>query len=282
MLLMGCRAGAGPPRTPRIARAKKGKDATIGTKRRKVNDLTVALPEEIIRSHGVLPETNPERSPGEMLLRALLFDFDGVLADTENLHVAAWQRTFAELGWEVPDEVCMRAVEEDDRVFLANLFAARRIAGADVAGWVLRKQALTVALLQDSPRLYPGVAALVHALRGRLRLAVVTGTWRGNVAATLRGAGLEEAFELIVAKEDVEQVKPHPECYQLALKRLGLEPAQAVALEDSPTGLAAARGAGVRAVAVGHRRGPGDWVGAGEYLENLRATQRVLAQLGLE
>ena len=76
-------------------------------------------------------------------------------------------------------------------------------------------------MLTDSPRLYPGVTALVQALRGRLRLAVVTGTWRANVEAVLRASGLEDAFELIVAKEDVtasqarsRRLSPGPEAAQ--------------------------------------------------------------------
>ena len=216
-----------------------------------------------------------------MPLHALLFDFDGVLADTENIHVAAWQRTLAELGWEVPDAECARAVEEDDRDFAASVFAAQKVAHADVAGWVLRKQALTITMLNDSPRVYPGVAALVEAVRGRLRLAVVSGTWRANVETVLQASGLSGAFELIVAKEDVAAGKPAPDCYRLALERLGLEPTQAIALEDSPTGLIAARGAGLRVLAVGHRRPIGDWVGSADYIPRLLPTARVLEMLGL-
>jgi beta-phosphoglucomutase len=213
--------------------------------------------------------------------RALLFDFDGVLADTENVHIAAWERTFADLGWEVPDDVCARAAEEDDRAFLAGVFAAKKVEHGDVSGWTLRKQRLTITMLMDSPRLYPGVAALVQALRGRLRLAVVTGTWRANVQAVLRPSGLEEAFELIVAKDDIDETKPAPEGYLLALKRLKLKPASAVALEDSPVGLAAARAAGLRVVAVGHRRPTGDWIGDAQYLENLAKPERLLKILEL-
>src|SRR5262245_54222506 len=120
-----------------------------------------------------------------MSLRAILFDFDGVIADTENVHVAAWQRTFAALGWEVADDVCARAAEVDDRAFLAEIFAEKGIEGGDVEGWVRRKQRLTVQMLADSPRLYPGLAELVIRLRGRYRLAVVSGTWRENVAVVL-------------------------------------------------------------------------------------------------
>jgi beta-phosphoglucomutase len=213
--------------------------------------------------------------------RALLLDFDGVIADTENIHVAAWQRTLAAMGWEVADEVCARAVEVDDRIFLAELFAARKIEGGDVDGWVARKQAMTVSLLADSPRLYPGVPALVRAVRGRARLAVVTTTWRDNVATVLRASGLDDAFELVVAKEDVREVKPDPECYRKALRRLRVPAGDAVALEDSPSGLAAARGAGVRAVAVGHRLPRGGWVGDSDFLPDLRKTSAVLAAMGI-
>lgn len=212
---------------------------------------------------------------------AVLFDFDGVIADTENIHVAAWQRTLAALGWEVSDETCARAVEVDDREFLAELFARRKVVDGNVEGWVGRKQQLTVALLADSPRVYPGVAETISALRAqRVRLAVVSTTWRENIEVVLRSAGLAEAFETIIGKEDVAAVKPDPACYRLALERLGLPAADVVALEDSPSGLEAARGAGVRAVAVGHRLARGDWVGPGDYLESLGKAARVLAVLG--
>jgi HAD superfamily hydrolase (TIGR01509 family) len=217
-----------------------------------------------------------------MSLRALCFDFDGVLADTENIHVAAWERTLADLGWEVPDAVCARAAEEDDRDFLTSLFESQQIDRADVMGWIRRKQELTLALLRDSPRVYPGVAALVHAVRGKLKLAVVTGTWRANVQAVLEAAGLAGAFDVVVAKEDVAAAKPAPDAYHRALKQLAVAPSQAVALEDSPTGVAAALAAGLGVLAVGHRRPQGDWVGSAVYITRLVPTERVLAALGID
>jgi HAD superfamily hydrolase (TIGR01509 family) len=209
---------------------------------------------------------------------AILFDFDGVLADTENVHVAAWERTFDEMGLDVAPEVCAQAMEEDDRVFLATLFAHRGLVGGDVDGWVRRKQALTARMLADAPRLYPGVADAVRSLAARdgLRLGVVTTTWRENVAVVLGAAGLAEAFAVVVAKEDVAAVKPDPEAYRLALARLRLGPEAAVALEDSPTGLAAARAAGIRAIAVGHRRPWGDWAGEARYIQDLENLEDVL------
>jgi HAD superfamily hydrolase (TIGR01509 family) len=186
----------------------------------------------------------------------VLFDFDGVIADTENHHIAAWQRTLAAMGWVVDEATCARAMEVDDRVFLAELFARREVADGDVEGWVRRKQGLTLTLLRDAPRVYPGVVELVARLRGRVRLGVVTTTWRANVEAVLAAAGLGDAFGLVVGKEDVKATKPDPEGYRKAVSRLKVAPADAVALEDSASGLAAARAAGLRALAVGHRLPP--------------------------
>jgi beta-phosphoglucomutase len=217
-----------------------------------------------------------------MTPKAVLFDFDGVIADTENVHVTAWQRTTARLGWELTDEAAARAAEIDDRAFLTELFAARKIADGDLNGWLLHKQVLTESLLADAPRIYPGVVALVEALRSKgIRLAVVTTTWTRNVEVVLAAAKLADAFEQIIAKEDVAAFKPAPDGYRLALDRLKLKPSQAVAIEDSPSGLESARGAGIRVVAVGHRRPPGDWSGDHPYLAALTPVDTALKCVGI-
>jgi HAD superfamily hydrolase (TIGR01509 family) len=214
--------------------------------------------------------------------RAVLFDFDGVIADTENVHVAAWQRTFAAMGWEVSDELCARAMELDDRHFLAGVFARRGVGDGDVEGWVRRKQELTHQLLTDSPRVYPGVAALVERVKakGPVKLAVVTTTWRANVVTVLKSSGLYPAFSLIVGKESVRATKPDPEPYRLAVESLKVRPSEAVALEDSESGLTSARLAGVRAVAVGHRHPLGAWIGKSEYVPDFSSTALVMVMLG--
>lgn len=217
-----------------------------------------------------------------MPLKAILFDFDGVIAETENHHVAAWQRTASFMGLQITDEVAARAAEVDDREFLIDLFTEREIPIDKVDEWVERKQALTVELLRFAPRVYPGLVELVAALRDRARLAVVSGTWRANVETVLEAAGIADAFGLIVAKEDVAKRKPDPEAYALALKKLRLSGQSVAAIEDSPTGLTSAREAGIRRlIAVGHRRPFGDWVGEAAYVEKLEPIEKVLQQLGL-
>jgi HAD superfamily hydrolase (TIGR01509 family) len=214
--------------------------------------------------------------------RAVLFDFDGVIADTENHHIAAWQRTLLALGWQLPDEVAARSAEVDDRQFLRDLFAAQGIEDGDIEGWIRKKQELTIRLLRDAPRLYPGVVELIRALKGQVLLAVVSGTWRENVEAVLAGSGCAESFELIVGKEDVTAVKPDPEAYLLALRRLRLGAGKAVALEDSPSGMAAAGAAGIACLAVGHRREFGPWVGDSAYFTGLEPVSGLLRHLKLK
>jgi beta-phosphoglucomutase len=242
--------------------------------------LTVEPAPGIITSIGPDPWVHPSFEH-PMPTRAVLFDFDGVIADTENVHVAAWQRTFGAMGWLESDETCVRAAEIDDRAFVREVFDRRKVDGGDVDGWVARKQELTLQLLADSPKIYPGVARLVGNLQGKVRLGVVTTTWRSNVEAVLRASGLAEAFEFIVAKEDVKAPKPSPQGYRLALAKLGPPALDVVVLEDSPSGLQAARKAGLKVVAVGHRRPIGEWVGNCPYLPDFADLDRVMHELRL-
>ncbi len=214
-----------------------------------------------------------------MAPKAILLDFDGVIAETENHHIAAWQRTLSALGWQVSDAVAAISAEVNDREFIKDLFATRGLPAVKVEEWVRRKQTLTIRMLENSPRVYPGVVELVRKLRGRVRLAIVSGTWRENIEAVLDAVGLAGAFETIVAKEDVKAVKPDPEAYLLALRQLELPPNSAVAFEDSPSGLAAARAAGISVIAVGHRRAFGDWVGNAAYISGLEPVEGLLKHL---
>lgn len=213
---------------------------------------------------------------------AVLFDFDGVIADSENYHVAAWQRTLIRMGWELSDEAASAALEMDDRDFAAELFARRGLEDADVDGWVRKKQDLTLEMIRLHPRIYPGVAELLRGLKkGRVKAAVVSTTWRENVETFLKAAGLADLVGVIVGKEDVKALKPAPDGYLAALKKLKVAASKAVVVEDSPRGLAAAEAAGVARVAVGHRRGPGDWTGDARFLADFESLDETLEALGL-
>jgi len=211
---------------------------------------------------------------------AVLFDFDGVIADSENYHVVAWQRTLVRMGWELSDQAAAPAAEMDDHAFAVELFARRGLEEADVDAWARAKQELTVRMIQLHPRIYPGVSELLHALSGRARVAVVSTTWRENVEAFLDAAGLASLVKSIVGKDDVESPSPAPDAHRLAVKRLKAAVGRTVAVSGSPRGLAAAESAGVSRLAVGHRREHGDWVGEARFVPSFESLPDVLAQLG--
>jgi HAD superfamily hydrolase (TIGR01509 family) len=207
-----------------------------------------------------------------MPVRAVLFDFDGVLADTENYHVTAWERTLSRMGLDLEPEVSVRAAEEDDRDFLRTVFAGRKVLdeASDLDGYLRIKQSWMREFLSDGPRIYPGVAELIGRLEGKVRLGIVTTTWRENVETALGTAGLLGAFDRIVSKDDGQPPKPAPESYRLAMERMRLKPVSVMAVEDSPSGLASALGAGITTIALGHRRTEGEWCrGASGFLSGL-------------
>jgi beta-phosphoglucomutase len=178
---------------------------------------------------------------------ALLFDFNGTLSDDEGIQCAIFRELFAEQG---------RPLSE--RQYFDLL--AGRSDPEIVERWLGTGHPATTEVLErrvqvfreragDGSTVPPHVREAVLRAARRSRLAVVSGAMRAEVDMVLRAADLD-VFEVIVSAEDVTQGKPDPEGYLLALRRLRLEAADAVAIEDSPPGIAAAKAAGLRCVAV--------------------------------
>jgi beta-phosphoglucomutase len=189
--------------------------------------------------------------------RAVLFDCDGVLVDSEPLHLRAFQHVLAPLGITLtPEEYVADYLGFDDRgVFTEALRAAGHPASAaDVEVLMRRKAAEFRRILESGVRVYPGVAAFVTACAA-LPLAVVSGALREEIEIVLQRAGIRTAFTAIVAAEDVVEGKPDPEGYLRGLAALRqaagpIEAAECLVVEDSLAGLEAARRAGMRRLAV--------------------------------
>jgi histidinol dehydrogenase len=188
--------------------------------------------------------------------RAVLFDFDGVLAASERQHHRAFAAVLAPLGvrltWKRYRE---RYLVFDDATALRAMLADAGPAAAGrrppLAALVRRKRAAFRRLTGGAAPVGRPAARLVRALAARLPLAIVSGAARAEIAAAVRRAGIARAFRTIVAAEDVRRCKPDPEGYRLALGRLGLDGgAGCVALEDSPGGIRAARAAGLEVIGV--------------------------------
>jgi HAD superfamily hydrolase (TIGR01509 family) len=189
-------------------------------------------------------------------LRALLFDFDGTVAETERFgHRVAYNEAFAELGlperWEEGVYGALLSVAGGRERLEAFFERARPELGHVERAELARRVHAAKRRRFDAigPRLEPrpGVARLVAEARERgLRLAIATTAAPEGVAAFFAGhPALGEAFDVVAAGDEVAHKKPAPDIYLLALERLGCEASQALALEDSAIGLRSARAAGL-------------------------------------
>jgi HAD superfamily hydrolase (TIGR01509 family) len=189
---------------------------------------------------------------------AVIFDFDGVLADTEDLHCAAFQQVARERGLALSrDDYYLRFLGLPDHDCIAAFCAGagQTLPPADVDRLVARKRR-HYAELSRTTGLYPGVAPTLRQLSEHFALAIASGAARDEIQAVLRRAGVQSLFGTVVAAEDVTAGKPAPDPFLRALdglNRPGARPVAArecVVVEDSPAGVTAARAAGMRCIAV--------------------------------
>ena len=189
-------------------------------------------------------------------MQALIFDVDGVIAETEEGHRLAFNRAFAEAGLDIewsPEmyERLLWVTGGKERIahYLYHCPECPKLLDADIARLHRRKTELYNQIVASGEVPFrPGVQRLWREARERgVRLAIATTTSLPNVEILLRQAGDEVLgwFETIVAGDMVAQKKPAPDAYIQALKNLGIAPEEAVALEDSQNGLIAAQKAGI-------------------------------------
>ena len=196
-----------------------------------------------------------------MPLRAIVFDFDGVLADTEPLHLKAAQRVLGEVGLSLAETDYYDRFLGFDDVGLFRAVAAQGNLPLDavaVRDLVVRKAQVLESLIDDGSVLFAGVRECVARCAKGSTLAIASGALGREIDMILRRTGLREAFQVIVGAEDTPQSKPAPDPYVRAVELLraaslaGLQPRECVAIEDSRWGLQSARAAGLRCVAVAH------------------------------
>jgi HAD superfamily hydrolase (TIGR01509 family) len=194
-----------------------------------------------------------------MPMLAAVFDFDGVLVDSEPLHFHSLRDTLLADGVEITEtEYWSVYLAYDDRGALRRALEHHgETADPERVERLARAKAERFSILLPEVPLFPGARELVRALRSEVPLAIASGARRGEVEAVLEGVGLRDAFSAIVGAEDVPRTKPDPAPYLEAVRRLAatgrlLAPADCVAIEDSQPGIASALASGMKVVGVAH------------------------------
>jgi HAD superfamily hydrolase (TIGR01509 family) len=188
-----------------------------------------------------------------MSVAAVIFDFDGVIADTERLHLGAFREVFDTRGWTLSDaDYFDRYLGCDDQGLVVAYAADNAIAltPSEIQELVERKTHAFARHLSSPTVLFPGAAAAIRDIAAAMPVAIASGALHQEIVAILERASLLQLFPVIVGADDVESCKPSPEPYLAAAARLGVDPKTCVAIEDSAAGLQAARAAGMRAIGL--------------------------------
>lgn len=198
-----------------------------------------------------------------MALKAVLFDFNGVIINDEPIHEAVLEELLIEENIrpkaEEFQEVCLG---RSDRACLIDLFARRDriLSERDLERLLARKQAAYCDRINQLDKIpsYPGLEDLIYKLRvAKIKLAIVSGSQRQGIDMALERLKLQDYFSVIVSADDIQTSKPDPEGYLLGIDRLNqafpdlnLTPQSSLAIEDSPAGIQAAKQAGITVVGV--------------------------------
>ena len=185
-----------------------------------------------------------------LLIRALVFDFDGLILDTEGPIYRSWLEVYEAHGVALPFELWVKTVGSSNQAFHPQHHLEAQL-GRPLAQEVIdRRVDRRVELVLAQP-LLPGVAGLVDEARAaHLKVGVASSSSRDWVNGHLGRLGLLDRCDCIRCRDDVEHVKPEPDLYLAVIDCLGVPATEAVAIEDSPNGIAAAKRAGLLCVAI--------------------------------
>ena len=181
---------------------------------------------------------------------ALIFDFDGLIIDSESPGYVAWSELYESHGCSLPFDkysACIGTIHGFDLHAYLEEQSGRSFDPDELESACSRRWH---ELMKDQP-LLPGIAATVEAAKSRgLKLAVASSSTRGWVTSNLRKFDLLDRFDVICTRDDVSAVKPDPALYLLALEKLAVDAAEAIAFEDSPNGILSAKRAGIFCIVV--------------------------------
>jgi beta-phosphoglucomutase family hydrolase len=211
------------------------------------------------------------------MIKAVIFDMDGVISDTQKLHASIESELLKRYGIDLePGEITRRYAGVPDDVFLNEVSEVYRtkidIDGfiVDIDGFIDEKWMLMVRATQGGVDPIPGSLELIEELReAGFKLAVASSSIRVFIDTVLGTLNIRNNFDAIVSIEDVERGKPNPEIFLLAARRMGVKPNECVVIEDAISGIKAAKRAGMRSILLIRDKVPLD-VDPDAVIEDLR------------
>lgn len=194
-----------------------------------------------------------------MNYKAIIFDFDGVITDTEPLHMEAWQGVLEDLGISFDaDEYRAHYLGLNDRELLGVLgrIHKRHFDDIEKAKLIEEKTALLISMVERGMSVMAGLMEFINSVKDKMLLAICSGANRGEIDFILRKIKYTGIFSPIIASDSVTRGKPDPEGYIRAIEGLTdrsndiILPENVFAIEDSPVGITAARAAGIKCLAI--------------------------------
>ncbi len=184
------------------------------------------------------------------MLKAVLFDMDGLIFDTESVYKLSWRYAAQEQGLAIDDGFYQQFIGVQDREcekMLAEHFGKK----IDLPRYCKVRDKHFYSVRKQGIALKPGFDSLFHAIKQKgLQAAIVTSSHLPEVQHNFRNSDYLEQYDLIITAEDVEHGKPNPDCYQMAYHKLNIKSDECLVLEDSNNGVKAGLAAGCRVVMV--------------------------------
>ena len=188
-------------------------------------------------------------------IKIIIFDFDGVILDSENSHFIAFNEGLKNLNINISeDEYYSKYISLDDRGVITNVVNDKNISvtNEEIDMIIKNKNDYFESRLIDNSKLFPGVKELIIQLSKNFVLSIGSGANRSEIIKTLKNNNIYDYFEIIVSANEVNNPKPNPETYNRVLDNINTDfnINEIIVIEDSPGGIEAAKSAGLKCIAI--------------------------------
>ena len=188
-------------------------------------------------------------------MKIIIFDFDGVILDSENSHFIAFNEGLKNLNINISeDEYYSKYISLDDRGVITNVVNDKNISvtNEEIDMIIKNKNDYFESRLIDNSKLFPGVEELIIQLSKNFVLSIGSGANRSEIIKTLKNNNIYDYFEIIVSADEINNPKPNPETYNRVLDNINTDfnINEIIVIEDSPGGIEAAKSAGLKCIAI--------------------------------